>query len=499
LGNLRPAKLASLLAAAVFAGLQAQITPPAAPEIIRVSVDTLTGLADIRWNPSPSSDVEKYTVYYYKPGIDGALAVDTVSGDTREYVYTTLDPSAASQTLTVAAVDSSGTGGILPEPPHSTMHLAIMYDSCEKAMELEWTAYVGWDDLVKYEVYFSVDGGAYTILKKDGTQGTSELHLGIVDNRRYCYFIKAVSARTHSFSNIVCRNVSHPLYPAWINAESASAIGTDVIEVKFAVDPAGEVSSFRLYKAAGPGKPFIRDAILSRTGDSIVHQDPVISTKLRWLYKLYALDVCNNINPETESNVCGNIVLNARSVALEAFLSWSPYSDYEAGVNAYRVYRDIKRAGPVLIAGTSPPDTSFQDDLSFLSGEDIQDEICYYLVAEENDNYTRGKQGFSRSNEACVSVVPEIRMANALIPNATNLDNSRIQPILTFIPQHYVFQVFDRWGSKIFETSDPAAFWYGNVNGGKKVPEGVYVYYIRLTTSSGIEVEKKGEITVFYK
>jgi hypothetical protein len=139
------------------------------------------------------------------------------------------------------------------------------------------------------------------------------------------------------------------------------------------------------------------------------------------------------------------------------------------------------------------------DDLSWLTYEAIQDEICYYVVAGENDSYSRGNRGSSRSNIACVSVVPEIKMANAIIPNAANPDNARIRPVLSFTPKHYIFQVFDRWGSRIFETNDPETYWYGDVKGKKKVPEGVYVYYIRLTTSNGIEIEKKGEITVFYK
>ena len=492
---------ALLLALLSFAGLRAQVTPPLPPEIIRVSVDTLTGLAEIRWNPSPSMDVEKYAVYYFIPGIDGAQALDTLPRDARAYTYprNPVDPGLAPQALTVAAVDSGGDVSRLPEEPHRTMFLTAGYDSCEKSMNLIWTSYRGWDQVVRYEVYFSVDGSAYSLLEDGETQDTAKIQLGIEDNRRYCYFIKAVSPTTQSFSNIACKNVTHPLFPSWIDAESASAIGEDQVELRFALDPAGEVTSFRLFKAAGPGKPFIADAIIRNAEDSIVYTDQVISTKLPWLYKLYALDVCDNINPATASNVCGNIVLEARSVALEGFLSWSPYTEFEAGVKSYSIYRNINQAGFVLVGGSNPPDTSYVDDLSWLSYEAIQDEICYYVVAGENDSYTRGNQGSSRSNTACVSVQPEIRMANAIIPNATNEENARIRPVLSFVPRYYVFQVFDRWGSRIFETDDPDAYWYGRVRGKQNVPEGVYVYYIRLTTSNGIEIEKKGQITVFYK
>ena len=58
--------------------------------------------------------------------------------------------------------------------------------------------------------------------------------------------------------------------------------------------------------------------------------------------------------------------------------------------------------------------------------------------------------------------------------------------------------VFDRWGSLVFETTNPDTAWDGRIKGGSKATEGVYIYYVKLTTTSGIEVEQKGQITVFY-
>jgi len=273
-------------------------------------------------------------------------------------------------------------------------------------------------------------------------------------------------------------------------------VGDEQIEVKFVIDPAGEVTNFRLFKATGPGRPFMPDTVFTGVSDSVTHLDPVVSTANRYLYRLSSLDVCSN--PVIESNVCGNIVLSASSVGLEAFLSWNPYKDYYAGVSKYLIYRDINQAGPVLTGGVYHPDTSYQDDLSFVSGEDIEDEICYTVEAVENDSWSRGSQGFSRSNVACVTVVPEILMANAIIPNSIT-GNNQISPVLTFLPLKYLFLVYDRWGNRIFETQEHDIPWTGRVNGGDFVPEGAYAYYIKLTTSNGIEVEKKGVITVFYK
>jgi len=284
--------------------------------------------------------------------------------------------------------------------------------------------------------------------------------------------------------------------------QSASASGNESVELKFVMDPAAEVTSYQLFKASGPGKPFISDAIIRDLEHSLTYTDPVLSTVKQYQYKLYSLDVCDN--PVTGSNITGNIVLSASSVGLQASLFWTPYADYEAGVEFYQVYRDINRNGPQPIGDPVPyPDTVFQDDLSQFEPEKFDDEICYYVEAVENSNWTLGERGSSWSNRACISVVPEITMANAFTPNDDGY-NDCIKPALTFIPKEYIFKVFDRWGSNIFQTDqfsadDPSSFaWDGRVNGGQKVPEGVYVYYIKLTTSSGIEVEKTGEITVIY-
>ncbi len=475
---------------------------PRKPTVEWVSIDTAeTQESRIRWLPSPDTDVEFYRIYeliideFDQPQ---SQLVGTVSGDTREFTYAR-DPSRQPPfSYRVAARDTAGGDGELSDP-HSAMYLTTSYDSCNKSMQLVWTPYVGWTDLVRYEVYYRVDGGSFNTLQGNIHRDTLHLeHPDIEVNHDYCYFTKAIRGDgAYSYSNIACRSVRHPVHPSWINAESASAAGEDRVEVRFAIDPAGEVTSFQLFKAAGPGKPFVADRVFRDVEDSLVHLDPVVSTAKRYQYMLKSLDVCDN--PVVESNLCGNIVLEASSAGLEAFLNWSPYLGYEAGVESYRIYRNVSRTGPILAGGVYAPDTTWQDDLSFLSGQEIEDEICYYVEAVERESYTRGERGISRSNQACVSVVPEIFMANALIPNATNPKNSSIMPALTFIPASYLFQVFDRWGSRVFETYAYDEAWDGRINKGKMAPEGVYIYFIRLTTSSGIEVEKKGEITVFYR
>ncbi|HEC43751.1 MAG TPA: hypothetical protein ENI20_13080 [Bacteroides sp.] len=479
--------------------LLAQIVNP--PEIIRVSVDTASRLAVIEWKASTSPDIGSYATFFetFLDGQPGWTIADSVSKDTRKYEYqkTLVDPSISSFHLNVMAIDSTPDGNVgLNSAGHNTMHLSSSYDSCNKTMDLNWTHYVGWgEELLKYEIYYSVNQGPYQFLVDIKNDINTYTHNDILPNRIYCYFIKAIKkGGVYSFSNIICRNISHPVHPAWIDAEYASAVGNDKVELKFVMDPAGEVTDFQLFKDSGPSKTFKEDTVFHGVYDSLVYLDPVLSTDRRFRYQLWSLDVCGK---GTESNISGNIVLNASSVGLEAFLSWNPYEKYEAGVKNYRIYRDIDHTGFQPIGGESP-DTTYMDDLDFHSSVEKDDEICYFVEAQENEGGLRGNQGFSRSNVACITIVPEIFMANAIIPNAMP-PNNQIKPELTFDSPQYLYQVFDRWGNKIFETRDMKTAWDGRINEGKFVTEGAYAYYIKLTTSNGIEVEKTGVITVFYK
>jgi gliding motility-associated-like protein len=476
--------------------------PPDPPVMDYVSVDTATGFVYVTWKPSPSGDIAKYIIYEWRViGIDTAgFVVDSVGRDTLEYLWNTSEASEKAVSMAVAGT-RAGSDPSTITVSHTTMYLTTQYDSCKKEMLLEWTPYIGWDSAqyVRHEIYVSTDGGHYAELTRTDADSTNCIHVNIEDNHQYCYFVKAIrNDGVASLSNIACRHVRHPLHPLWIDAEQASAIGEDQISVDFYIEESAEVTSYRLYRRTGPGKPLIPIQDFTDVSGltlSYLDQDPLLSTAKPYQYKLYSLDVCGDT--VVGSNLAGNVVLQVNSLALQAFLAWTPYREYETGVKSYHIYRITNMGDPQQVYEAEGTDTAYTDNLDFVSGSDIEDEICYYVIAEENDGASRGEQGFSQSNTACVSITPNILMPNAFTPNDDG-HNDIIKPVLSFIPQKFLFQVFDRWGARVFHTTDPETGWDGAVNGGTKASEGVYIYFILLTTTKGIEVEQRGEITLFY-
>lgn len=60
-----------------------------------------------------------------------------------------------------------------------------------------------------------------------------------------------------------------------------------------------------------------------------------------------------------------------------------------------------------------------------------------------------------------------------------------------------LFGIYDRWGSRLFETSGIDAFWDGTKNGLELV-NGVYVYHIELTFNDGTSKTLVGDITLLH-
>jgi len=58
-----------------------------------------------------------------------------------------------------------------------------------------------------------------------------------------------------------------------------------------------------------------------------------------------------------------------------------------------------------------------------------------------------------------------------------------------------LFRVFDRWGEKVFETTDQTLGWDGTYKG-KNAPEDVYAYEAKVTMDDGTEINRKGNISL---
>ena len=91
--------------------------------------------------------------------------------------------------------------------------------------------------------------------------------------------------------------------------------------------------------------------------------------------------------------------------------------------------------------------------------------------------YASTANGCRDSAISTIFLKPELLMwlPNVFTPNVDGL-NDDFGPSSTFGLERYSFKIYDRWGSKVFDTDNPANRWSGLDPEGKPIMEGIYGY-----------------------
>ena len=83
---------------------------------------------------------------------------------------------------------------------------------------------------------------------------------------------------------------------------------------------------------------------------------------------------------------------------------------------------------------------------------------------------------------------PDIFVPNAFAPSGKN---KVLRPIPVGISRIDYFQVFNRWGQLVFQTTESGKGWDGTISG-KPQDSGTYVWMVRGTDFTGKIVMRKG-------
>ena len=135
-----------------------------------------------------------------------------------------------------------------------------------------------------------------------------------------------------------------------------------------------------------------------------------------------------------------------------------------------------------------------------------------YTTTEKNPTYAftdTGKvkvrlivthpEGCKDSLSAILDIRPEIRwfMPNAFTPNADSKNEGFLGKGFLEGATQFNMSIWNRWGEKVFETTDPNEAWNGRQqNRGGMSPSGGYVYIVTFTGPRGEGHEYKGYATL---
>ncbi len=173
------------------------------------------------------------------------------------------------------------------------------------------------------------------------------------------------------------------------------------------------------------------------------------------------------------ANDCEELQMLPQIWELINFLSWNnpsfvcEESNDVAGYNLF--YSPLENGDYELIYSTS--------DVSNISFDHIPSEgssACYFVTAFDiNGNESEP------SNLACIDNCPQYELPNTFTPNGDGANDEFLPRRNRFIDQ-VEFELFNEWGVKVFETTDPELNWDGTDLKGRDVQEGVYYYTCAL-------------------
>ncbi len=150
-------------------------------------------------------------------------------------------------------------------------------------------------------------------------------------------------------------------------------------------------------------------------------------------------------------------------------------------------------ASAIPTGGTSPYTYLWSNGASTSSILALAPDLYTVVITDANNCFTTDSAVVLASSIACETVVPVVYVPNIFTPNGDGVNDVlyvRGQGILAF-----TLRIYDRWGEKVFETSDLNIGWDGTFRN-KKMDNAVFVYYLHVEFTDATVKDDKGSITM---
>jgi gliding motility-associated-like protein len=136
-------------------------------------------------------------------------------------------------------------------------------------------------------------------------------------------------------------------------------------------------------------------------------------------------------------------------------------------------------------------------------GEETQTgKIVYYTYGKSGDYNVflevTDENGCIDTISKVIHVYEELNVfvPNMFTPNGDDKNNTWKPVMSEYSKEGYQLSVFDRWGQRIFHTTNPEEAWDGTVNGKYAASNTVYSYRIIVRDFTGQEYEFVGHVTL---
>lgn len=467
-------------------------TPPPTPKTDTVSV--VNGQVQISWQQSTTQDAWGYIIFKKINNLWTPL--DTIFGRLNAFFVDSLADACNSVSVyNVLAFDSCWNTSPSGKDQQNLL-LNIQKSICDSEAYLSWNEYLNMRDSLKsYQVFRSVDGGAFQLLQTLPSDSTAFRDSTLADSTSYCYFVRAVNYADNRSSSSCEKCFYHVLPPApefvYLSVATVNH-STRNIEIRGLIDTSRFVKEIKLYRSTQPssGYQFVSSISWSGNPHFQITDSTALVDSLVYFYQAFATDSCGN--EAVGSNVVNNILLKGKAVKFMLNeLSWNQAEGWYGLPAVYSVFRRAKpQNNDVTVIKNSFYGGGFlEDDVSLLY--ETAGDFYYYVEATESNTNQYGIKDTSMSNRVLVRQSSKVYIPNAFTPSGKN---PVFKPFSVYLDvEAYQLFIYNRWGEEVFYSNDPSIGWDGSSNGAD-APAGTYVYHLKYRLKNGQSQQRKGTV-----
>lgn len=342
----------------------------------------------------------------------------------------------------------------------------------DNEIRLEWDAIPNSKYFLLTRLYRVDPNGVTTIL--DSFYSTAKriyIDSDVVNprQRNYTYYLETVNlcdkAGPTSYKVSSTKEFESPIDASYL--VTATVVDNKNIMVKWSQTTEEDFGNYDVYrKTNDPGAEFVLYASTYNRADTSFIDEKVDVQKQSYCYAIVVNDNCGHVS--RKSNIGCNIVLQGSTIPWKHTLHWNRYKDWEHGVDNYQLLRSVD-TGRLWYRDQVDSSIRVYEDTEF---DYDWGGYWYEILASE---FSGGYDAQSRSNKIYLIQPPLLHVPNAFTANLDGLNE--VWGIVPVFVKEYELNVFNRWGERVFRTTNKKEQWDGYYKG-QQLGNSVYIYTI---------------------
>ena len=325
--------------------------------------------------------------------------------------------------------------------------------------------------------------------------GGSYTDLDVIDprNRDYTYYIVVENIcnewGVQSYILSTARESQIPVEETYLKTATVNVKSIEVIFLKSKEDDFGYYEIYKGTRQKGKYKFLTK---ISNIDDTVFVDNNVNVNTTSYCYQVRVVDDCGHLS-SFSNNGCTIVIrgeaLNKKSEVprFKFDLRWDDYITWDGGVMDYELLRSADTGSLRPIVRLADPIVEYRDsDLDYDWGG-----YWYSVLAYEGPG---SQDAISQSNDIYLIQPPLVFIPNAVTSNGDNLNE--VFGWSDVFVREFEIKVYNRWGEKVFQSTDKNANWDGEYKQGDFTFSNVYFWIVRYRGWDNNVYVDKGTLTI---